>query len=63
LPDIKFQGNPDEAYKWWAQMHATEWKHLIVAGGLADQPAALWADVMSIEFMHRQVQKVNKDRH
>lgn len=52
-----FKGDPDTAYQAWAQVSATDWKHLLVAGGLLDQPEVLWDDVMTIEFMHRRVKE------
>jgi len=57
---VVFKGDPDEAYKVWAQMVATDWKHLLVSGGILDQPAALWDDMMTIEFMHRRVRESQK---
>lgn len=38
-------------------MQATEWKHLPVAGGLLDQPEALWDDTLAIEFMNRRLRE------
>jgi hypothetical protein len=57
---VVFQGDPDDAYRVWTQLNATEWKHLPSSGGLLDQPEALWNDVLAVEFMHRRV-KESKD--
>jgi hypothetical protein len=52
-----FEGDPDEAYRDWSEMAATDWKHLLRAGGLHDQPEARWHDVLSIEFMNRRLKE------
>jgi len=54
---VTFEGDPDQAYKVWSQMAATDWKHLPAGGGLLDQPEALWNDVLTIEFMNRRIQE------
>lgn len=57
-----FKGDPDDAYTAWTHMTATDWRHLLVDGGIMDQPEVLWADVMSIEFMHRRVKESQDDK-
>lgn len=58
---MTFDGDPDDAYTVWSQVQATDWKHLARAGGLQDQPEALWSDVLKIEWMNRRL-KESEDR-
>ena len=58
---MAFQCDPDLAYAVWSQMQATEWKHLPFAGGLLEQPEALWDGVMKIEFMNRRTKEAKEN--
>lgn len=50
---IEFSTDPETAWAAWRLCQVTQWKHLLVSGGLLDQPEALWRDVIMIESVHR----------
>lgn len=49
------------AYRTWAMLDATDWKHLPNSGGLLEQDEALMDDTFTVEFMARRVKESKRD--
>ena len=58
LPDVIAVHDFDAAWQVFMQLEAVDWKHLPVAGGLNDQPEALWNDVLTIASVARRIRKI-----
>lgn len=57
LPQVELKTDLESAWRAWTMLTVTGWEFLLTAGGVLDQPEALWDDVIQIEALHRWVKK------
>ena len=58
FPEVhEFETDAVTAWAAWRMLQVTQWKHLLVEGGILNQPEALWHDVVMIESVHRWYRK------
>ena len=56
-PEIELNTDLETAFLAWRHLTAISWKHLLVDGGILDQPEALWEDVIKLEALNRWYRK------
>ena len=57
LDDWEPPGDLERAWAAWTLLESTGWRHLLMPGGLLDQPEALMGDVAIIAWLSSIVEK------